>query len=156
MWFSCWKSYCFFEQKTFKHIFAFVLMCAYQKEHMKEVIDCVSFALCMVCPGCAAVSWNCQDRNRQSMQRVQNTWSIETGLCLYTLTQMYFSKLPFPCFCSLEITKGSQALTAKPASRAVEPVSNFNLRSSSGHLNFLASAPKPFGPIKSKNVQLFD
>jgi len=64
-------SYYFFEQRAFKHIFAFVLMqmCACLKEHMR--VDYVFCALCMVCPG-RAVSWNCQDCNRQSMQRVQN------------------------------------------------------------------------------------
>jgi len=35
-----------------------------------------------------AVSWNRQDRNRQSMQRMQNTWSVGTGLCLNARTQM--------------------------------------------------------------------
>jgi len=54
---------------------------------MREVIDHVFCALCMVCPG-RAVSWNGQDCNRQSMQRVQNTWSIGNGLCLNAQTQM--------------------------------------------------------------------
>jgi len=64
-------SYYFFEQRAFKHIFAFVLMqmCACLKEHMR--VDYVFCVLCMVFPG-SAVSWNCQDSNRQSMQRVQN------------------------------------------------------------------------------------
>jgi len=69
-------------------------ICACLKEHMREVIDYVFFALCMVCPG-SAVSWNRQDFNRQSMQRVQNTWSIGTGLLLNALAQMQFSKQPF-------------------------------------------------------------
>ena len=52
-------SYYFFEQRDFKHIFAFVLMqmCACLKEHMR--VDDVFRALCMVSPGCA-VSWNRQ------------------------------------------------------------------------------------------------
>jgi len=54
--------------------------CASLKEHMRKVIDYVFCALCMVRPG-KALSWNRQDCNRQSMQRVQNTWSIGTGLC---------------------------------------------------------------------------
>jgi len=80
-------SYYFFEQRVFKHIFAFVLMQmrACLKKHMK--VDCVFCAYCMVCPD-SAVSWNRKDRNRQSMQRVQNTWSIGTGLCLNARTQM--------------------------------------------------------------------
>jgi len=45
---------------------------------MKAVNDCVFYALCMVCPG-SAVSWNRQDCIRQSMQRVQNAWSIGTN-----------------------------------------------------------------------------
>jgi len=48
----------------------------------------------MVYPG-SAVSWNRQDCNRQSMQRVQNTWSTGSGLCLNARTQMWFSKEPF-------------------------------------------------------------
>jgi len=59
-----------FEQMAFKHIFAFVLkMCAFFKEHVREVMDNVFCVLCMVmvCLG-SAVSWNCQDCNRQSMQ----------------------------------------------------------------------------------------
>jgi len=43
-------------------------MCACWKEHM--TIHCVFCALCMVYLG-SAVSWNRQDCNRQSMQRVQ-------------------------------------------------------------------------------------
>jgi len=39
------------------------------------------YVLCMVCLG-SPVSSNRQNCNRQSMQRVQNTWSIGTGLCL--------------------------------------------------------------------------
>ena len=80
---------------------------------MREVIDCVLRSL-HVYPG-SAVSWNRQDCDRQSMQRVQNTWSIGTGLCLTVRTQMQFSKEPFSWFWSQEITKGPQALTAKPA-----------------------------------------
>jgi len=76
-----------FEQRAFEHIFAFVLMqkCACLKEHM--TVHYVFCALCMVYPG-SAVIWNLQDCNRQSMQRVQKTWSIETGLCLNARTQM--------------------------------------------------------------------
>jgi len=72
---------------AFKHIFAFVLikMCACLKEHMR--VDNVFCALCMICPG-SAVSWNRQVCNRQSMQRVQNTWSIGTSMLLSALTQM--------------------------------------------------------------------
>ena len=57
--------------KDFEHIFAFVLMlmCACLKEHMREVIDCVFYALYMVCTG-SAVSWNHHDCIRQNMQRV--------------------------------------------------------------------------------------
>ena len=47
-------------------------------------------ALYMLCPG-SAVSWNRRHCNRQSMQRVQNTWSIGTGLCL-----MFGHKCSFP------------------------------------------------------------
>jgi len=54
---------------------------------MREVIDHVFCALCMVCLG-KAISWHRQDCNRQSMQRVQNTGSIGTGLCQNTWTQM--------------------------------------------------------------------
>jgi len=50
----------------------FMPMCACLNEHMKEVIDYVFCALCMVCPG-SAVSWNRHGCNRQSMQQVQNT-----------------------------------------------------------------------------------
>jgi len=42
------------------------------------VIDYVFCALCMVCPG-RAVSWNCPDCNRQSMQGMPNIWSIVTA-----------------------------------------------------------------------------
>jgi len=37
-------------------------MCACKKEHMREVIDYVFYALCMVCLG-RAVSWNRRDCN---------------------------------------------------------------------------------------------
>jgi len=57
------------------------------KEHMREVIDYVFCAICMVCPD-SVVSWNHQDCNRQSMQGVQNTWSIGTSLSLNAWTQM--------------------------------------------------------------------
>ena len=60
----------------------------------KEVIEYVFCALCMVCPG-SAFSWNSQDCNRESMQRVQNTWSIGTGLGQNAQTQMLFSKQRF-------------------------------------------------------------
>jgi len=62
-------------------------MCAFLKEHIKELIDYVFCALCMVCAG-SAVSWNREDCNRQSMQRVHNTWSVGAGLCLNSRTQM--------------------------------------------------------------------
>jgi len=55
------------------------------KEHMR--VDYVFCAFSMVCPG-SAVSWNRKGCNRQSMQRVQNTCSIGTGLLLNFLTQM--------------------------------------------------------------------
>jgi len=42
---------------------------------MREVIDYVLRTLYMVCSG-RAVSWNCQDCNRQSMHWVQNIWMI--------------------------------------------------------------------------------
>jgi len=89
----------FFEQRAFKHIFAFVLlqMCACLKEQMR--VNCVFCALCMVCPG-SADSWNRQGCNRQSMQRVEDTWSIGTGLFLNAQTQMQFSKQPFSWFWS--------------------------------------------------------
>jgi len=54
---------------------------------MGEVIDHVFCVLCMVCPG-RTVSWNRQECNRQSMQRVQYTWSIGLDCCLNTRTQM--------------------------------------------------------------------
>jgi len=60
-------------------------MCACLKEHMRG--DYVFCALCMVCL-VSAVSWNCQYCNRQSIQRVQNTWSIGTGLCLNPRAQL--------------------------------------------------------------------
>jgi len=77
----------FIEQRAFKHIFAFALMqmCACLKEHL--TVHYVFCALCMVYP-VSAVSWNRQDCNRQNMQRVQNTWSIGTGLCFDARTQM--------------------------------------------------------------------
>jgi len=56
---------------------------------MREVISCVLCALCMVYPD-GAVSWNRQDCNMQTMQRVQNTWSIGTGLCQNARTQCIF------------------------------------------------------------------
>jgi len=80
------------------------------KEHMG--VDYAFCALCMVWPG-STVSLNRQGCNRQSMQRVQNTWSIRTGLCLNARTQIEFSKQPFSWFWSLEITKGPQTLAAK-------------------------------------------
>ena len=43
----------------------------------------------MVCLG-SAVNWNRQDCNRQSMQRVQNTWSTGTGLSKYSDTNLIF------------------------------------------------------------------
>jgi len=55
------------------------------KEHMR--VDYVFCTICMVWPGSAA-SWNRQDCNRQSIQRVQNTWSIGTGLCLNARARM--------------------------------------------------------------------
>jgi len=54
-------------------------MCSCLKEHMREVIGYVFCALCMVCLG-SAVSWSSQDCNRQSRQRVANTWSTRAGL----------------------------------------------------------------------------
>jgi len=45
-----------------------------------------------------AVSWNHQGCNRQSMQQVQNTWSIGAGVLLNAMTQMQFSKQPFFLF----------------------------------------------------------
>jgi len=56
---------------------------------MRQVIDDVFCALCMVSPG-SAVSWNRQDYNRQSMQRVKNTWSSGAGLCLNDRTRCTF------------------------------------------------------------------
>jgi len=43
------------KKRASRHIFAFVLMqmCAGLKEHMREVIDYVFCALCMVCQGSA-------------------------------------------------------------------------------------------------------
>jgi len=63
---------------AFKHTFAFVLkqMCTCLKEHMG--VDYVFCALGMVCPG-SAVGWNPQDRNRKSMQRVQNQAGNQLG-----------------------------------------------------------------------------
>jgi len=57
------------------------------KVKMREAAHCVFCALCMVCPG-SPVSSNRQDCNRQSMQWVQNTWSIGTCLCLNARLQM--------------------------------------------------------------------
>jgi len=54
---------------------------------MREVIDYVFCALGIVCQG-RVFSGHSQDCNRQSMQRVQNTWSIGTGLRLNARTQM--------------------------------------------------------------------
>ena len=45
-----------------------IFFCLKEQEHM--TVHCVFCALCMVYPG-MAVSWNRQDCNRQSMQRVQ-------------------------------------------------------------------------------------
>jgi len=59
-------------------------VCVFAK-HMR--VDYVFCALCMVCSS-SAVNWNRQDCNRQSMQGVQNTWSIGTGLWFNTRTQM--------------------------------------------------------------------
>jgi len=77
------------KQRVFEHILAFVLMqmCTCWKEHMKEVIDHVFWAFCMVCPA-RAIRWSCQDCNRQSIQQVQNTWTIVSRLCLNAQTQM--------------------------------------------------------------------
>jgi len=61
-------------------------ICARLKEDMREVIGYVFCALCVVCPG-SALSWNRQNCNRQSVQRVQNTWSVGTNLCLKARTQ---------------------------------------------------------------------
>jgi len=52
---------------------------------MREEIDLVSCALCMFCLGKAA-NCNCQDCNRQRMQRVQNNWSTGTEVCQNTRT----------------------------------------------------------------------
>jgi len=62
------------------HIFAFLLMqmCAGLKEHMREIIDYVFCAHCMVCQG-SAFSRNRHDCNRQSMQRVQNQARSQLG-----------------------------------------------------------------------------
>jgi len=70
------------------HIFAFVFMqmCACLKERTTEVIDCALRSLHGF-QG-SIVSWNRQDYNRQSMLRVKNNWSIETGLFLNARTQM--------------------------------------------------------------------
>jgi len=92
-------SHYFFEQRAFKHIFAFVLMqmCACLKEHMR--VDCVFCVLCMHCPG-SAVRWNRLGCNRHSMQRVEHTWSIGAGPFLNARTQIQFSKQPFSWFWS--------------------------------------------------------
>jgi len=73
---------------------AFVLLqtCGCLKEHMREVITYVFCALYIVFPG-SAVSWNRQDCNRLSMQRVQNTWSIGTGLCLIIIIMIFYCGL---------------------------------------------------------------
>jgi len=57
-------------------------------------VDYVSCALCMVCLG-SAVSWNRQYCNRQSMQRVQNDWSIATGLFKFSDTNAVFQTAIF-------------------------------------------------------------
>jgi len=50
-------------------------MCVLGKEDMREVVDSVFCALYSVCLG-RAISWHRQDRNRQSMQRVQGTGKL--------------------------------------------------------------------------------
>jgi len=54
---------------------------------MREIINYVFCALCMVCLS-SAVSPNRQNCNKQSMQRVQNTWSLGTDLCSNARIQM--------------------------------------------------------------------
>jgi len=82
------KSYCFFEQRASKHIRICVNanVCMLERTRGSRLFC----ALYMLCPG-SAVSWNRRHCNRQSMQRVQNTWSIGTGLCL-----MFGHKCSFP------------------------------------------------------------
>ena len=77
--------------------------------------------LCMVCLG-RNIGWHHWDCNRQSMKQVQNTWSIRTDLCHNTCIQMQFSKQMFSWFWSWGITKGPQALTAKPVTDFLESV----------------------------------
>ena len=48
----------------------------FERAHESQLMFC---ALCMVSP-VSAVSWNHQGCNRQSMQRVQNFWSIGSAL----------------------------------------------------------------------------
>ena len=80
---------------------------------MREVIDYVFCAICMVCPG-SVVSWNHQDCNRQSMQRVQNTCSVGISVFRRSNTNVAF-QTAISLFWSYEIRKGGQVLTTKPA-----------------------------------------
>ena len=59
-------------------------VCVFERTHESRLCLLRS---CMVCPG-SAVSWNRQDCDRQSIQRMQNTWSIGTGLCLSARSRM--------------------------------------------------------------------
>jgi len=63
--------------------------CLHVRKNTRELIDSVFCALRMVCPG-SAMSWNRQDRSRQSMQRAQSNWSIGTGLRQNTRTKYRF------------------------------------------------------------------
>ena len=86
-------------------------MCTLEKR-MREVIDCVFCALCMVFLG-RAVIWHRQDCNRQSMQRVQITWSIGTALCQNARTQIWFSKQTFSWFQVVSNNKRPPGINSK-------------------------------------------
>jgi len=60
-------------------------LCVCLKEHM--TVHCVFCALFMVCLG-SAVSCNRQTATDKAFQRVQNSWSIGSSLCLNARTQM--------------------------------------------------------------------
>jgi len=98
-------------------------MFACLKEHMGEVIDYVFCALYMICPG-SAVSWNRQDCNGQSIQRVQNTWSVGTAWSVFKCshTNVVFQTAIFLILVVRSNKCSSQVLTAKPATAFPEIV----------------------------------
>jgi len=95
-----------------RHIFAFVLMqmCAGLKEHIREVIDYVFCAFCMVCLG-SAFSRNHQDCNRQSMQRVQNQGRSQLGTLGVARS---FLRVPFFRLCPTYFSRGVEIFLRTP------------------------------------------